>query len=166
MQEPKAERPHMPAYGILPATQGTGLMAWSWAVDRLTRSHDYWLATVWPDGRPHVMPVWGVWAEDALWFSSAKDSRKVRNLGSNPKAVMTTDNPLEPVVVEGVVQLVAEHQKIAQFAEWVDSKYQTNYGVAFFDSAANGCFRLSPSWVFALREDDFTGSPTRWSFTR
>jgi PPOX class probable F420-dependent enzyme len=156
----------MPAYGILPATEGSGLLPWAWAVDRLTLSHDYWLATVWPDGRPHVMPVWGVWAEDALWFSSAKDSRKARNLARNPKAVMTTDNPLEPVVVEGVVKVVAEHQKIAQFAEWVDGKYQTNYGVAFFDSAANGCFRLSPSWAFALREGDFTGSPTRWTFAQ
>ena len=28
---------------------------------RLTVAHDYWCATVCPDGRPHVMPVWGVW---------------------------------------------------------------------------------------------------------
>ncbi len=156
----------MPAYGILPATQGTGLLPWTWAVKRLTRSHDYWLATVWPDGRPHVMPVWGVWAEDALWFSSAKNSRKARNLANNPRAVMTTDDPLQPVVVEGVVHLVSAHETIAQFAAWVDGKYQTNYGVEFFGSEANGCFRLSPSWAFALNEDDFIGSPTRWTFSK
>ena len=106
----------------------------------------------------------GAWAEDALWFSSAKDSRKARNLAANPRAVITTDNALEPVVVEGVVQLVVEHQKIAEFAEWVDAKYETSYGVAFFDSEANGCFRLSPLRAFALTEGDFTGSPTRWTF--
>ena len=71
-------RPHMPGYGILPAGEGIGLLPWSWAVERLERSHDYWLATVWPDARPHVMPVWGVWREDALWFSSSKTSRKAR----------------------------------------------------------------------------------------
>ena len=166
MQKPTAGRPHMPAYGILPATEGSGLLPWPWAVERLIRSHDYWLATVRPDGHPHVMPVWGVWAEDAFWFSSAKDSRKVRNLATNPNAVVTTDNPLDPVVVEGVVELIPEHEKVAQFAAWVDEKYHTTYGVEFFDSAGNGCFRLSPSWAFGVRESDFLGSPTRWRFPR
>jgi hypothetical protein len=27
---------------------------------RLVRSHGYLLATTWPDGRPHLMPVWGL----------------------------------------------------------------------------------------------------------
>ena len=69
MAEPTASRPYMPGYGLLDATLGTGLLPWSWAVERLTRSHDYWVATVRPDGRPHVMPVWGIWMDDALWFS-------------------------------------------------------------------------------------------------
>jgi len=61
MAEPSASRPYMPGYGLLDAAQGAGLLPWSWAVERLQRSHDYWVATVRPDGRPHVMPVWGVW---------------------------------------------------------------------------------------------------------
>jgi hypothetical protein len=28
----------------------------------------------------------------------------------------------------------------------------------------NVTFRVDPSWVFSLTEDDFTGSPTSWSF--
>jgi hypothetical protein len=61
----------MPGYGMQRADEGTGLLPWSWAVERLTASHDYWLATTWlGKGSPHVMPVWGVWWEDALWFSS------------------------------------------------------------------------------------------------
>ncbi len=114
------------------------------------------------DAFPHCMPVWGVWgvwAEDALRFSSAKNSRKARNLAHDPRAVMTTDDPLDPVVLDGLVRLVSEHEKIVQFAAWVDEKYQTKYGVEFFDTASNGCFRLSPTWAFALREGDFTGSP-------
>lgn len=166
MAEPKPTRPYMPGYGILPPDQGSGLLSWSWAAERLARSHDYWLATVWPDGRPHVMPVWGVWQQDALWFSSSKQSRKARNLARNSRAIMTTDNALEPIVVEGEVWLIADHEAIAQFANWVDTKYETSYGVEFFDSGENGCFRLSPSSVFALTEDDFTGSPTRWTFER
>jgi pyridoxamine 5'-phosphate oxidase-like protein len=154
----------MPGYGTLPAGEGSGLLPWSWAADRLSRSHDYWLATVGPAGRPHVMPVWGVWRDGALWFSSAKASRKARNLGTNPWATATTDNAYEPVVVQGRVELVADHAAIALFAGWVDTKYETNYGVEFFADGANGCFRLQVAWAFALTEDDFTGSPTRWRF--
>ncbi|HZT64608.1 MAG TPA: pyridoxamine 5'-phosphate oxidase family protein [Acidimicrobiales bacterium] len=159
---PAASRPYMPGYGIVAADEGRGLLPWSWAEDRLVASHDYWLATVTPDGRPHVMPVWGVWDEQAAWFSSSGTSRKSRNLAANPRAVITTDNPLEPVVVEGDVERVGEQDVIAAFAARVNTKYRTDYSVDFF--VDNACFRLTPSWVFALDEADFTGTPTRWTF--
>ena len=56
MSEPNARRPYMPGYGIVGPGEGRGLLPWSWAEERLIASHDYWVATVWPDGRPHVMP--------------------------------------------------------------------------------------------------------------
>ena len=51
----------MPGYGTLPEGEGGGLLPWSWAEERLVRSHDFWLATVTPQGAPHLMPVWAVW---------------------------------------------------------------------------------------------------------
>jgi hypothetical protein len=36
----------MPGYGVLVAAEGTGLLPWSWAQDRLARARNYWLATV------------------------------------------------------------------------------------------------------------------------
>lgn len=161
-EEPRASRPYMPGYGILGPGEGRGLLPWSWAAERLAASHDYWLATVWPDGRPHAMPVWGVWEEDALWFSCARKSRKARNLTRDPRCVATTDNALEPVVVEGRAEVLADPRAVAAFAGWVDTKYATSYGVEFFGSPSNACYRVRPSWVFALSEDDFTGTPTRW----
>lgn len=53
----------MPGYGTLPEGEGDGLLPWSWAEERLVRSHDFWLATVTPDGAPHLMPAWAVWQE-------------------------------------------------------------------------------------------------------
>ena len=87
--EPKASRPHMPGYGILDADKGKGLLPWSWATERLARAHTYWVATARPDGRPHVMPVWGVWLHDALYFSTGNQSRKARNLAENPNCVIS-----------------------------------------------------------------------------
>jgi hypothetical protein len=160
--EPQASRPYMPGYGILGADEGSGLLPWSWAEQRLKSSHDYWLATVWPDGRPHAMPVWGVWEKGSVWFSSSGASRKTRNLAANPRATITTDNARQPVVVDGIVERVVADDVIAAFARWVNAKYGTDYSVDFF--AGNCCFRLRPTSAFGLTDGDFAGSPTRWVF--
>ena len=160
--EPTASRPDMPGYGILDERGGTGLLPWSWASERLATSHDYWLATVRPDGRPHVTPVWGVWDGEAVWFSSSGGSRKARNLAANPHATITTDDALEPVVVEGEVRRVTALEPITAFTDRMNRKYESDYGVDFF--TANACFRLRPLRVFGLTEADFAGSPTRWVF--
>jgi PPOX class probable F420-dependent enzyme len=154
----------MPGYGMLDADKGTGLLPWSWAVERLERSHDYWVATIRPDGRPHVMPVWGIWLENAVWFSSSRGSRKARNLAANPNCTVTTDNAFEPVVIEGTAELVQDLTAIAAFVININDKYRTDYGVDFFSAAENACFRVHPRWAFGLTESDFTGSPTRWVF--
>lgn len=153
-------RPQMPGYGIV--TDPGGLLPWSWAVERLQRSHDYWLATVYPDGRPHVMPVWGVWTDGALWFSTGGRSRKARNLDHEPRATMTTVDASEPVIVEGVVCSVDEQPAVAEFADRVNAKYATDYPVDFF--LGERTLRLVPVRAFGLRQEDFTGSPTRWDF--
>jgi len=161
---PLAARPHIPGDGLWAATEGTGLFAWSWALSRLAASHDYWVATVWPDGHPHLVPVWGVWREDALWFGSALQARKARNLAAEPRCTLTTDDPHRPVVLDGVAERIVDHHRIAGFAEHVNREYGTRYGPDFYDPATNGTYRVAPRSVFALDDSDFTGSPTRWSF--
>jgi len=157
MADPKRSRPYMPGYGLLDAAQ-------SWAVERLERSHDYWVATIRPDGRPHVMPVWGIWLEDAVWFSSSRGSRKARNLDANPNCTITTDNAYEPVIVEGAGVRFTDLSTITRFVAAINQKYTTDYSVDFFDPDRNACFQVRPTWAFGLTESDFTGSPTRWIF--
>ena len=164
METPKPTRPYMPGYGTKGPTEGRGLLPWSWAEERLTKSHDYWVATTRTDGRPHVMPVWGVWDDAALWFSSSKGSRKARNLTADRRCAVTTDNAWEPVVIEGVAEVVTDHDASARFVRLENEKYNTDYSVDFLDPDVNATFRVVPSWAFSLTEDDFEGSPTRWSF--
>lgn len=150
----------MSGYGI---EQAGDLLPWSWAAERLTRSHDYWVATTWPDGRPHVMPVWAAWHLDSLWFSSSRTSRKARNLAANPAVSITTDNAFEPVVVDGVVEVVTDRDAITEFAAVSDAKYETAYGIEFYASPDNMCCRVVPTSIFALDSARFTDSPTRWT---
>ena len=164
MTAPKAVRPYMPGYGLRPAAEGTGLLPWSWAEERLAGSRNYWVATVWPQRRPHVMPVWGMWQRDAFWFSSSKGSRKSRNLMANSRCVFTTEDANNPVVVEGVAKLIDDHETLEHVLAWENEKYKTDYSFELLNPELNSCFRITPVWAFGLAGDDFTGSPTRWDF--
>jgi hypothetical protein len=154
----------MPGYGTLGPTAGTGLLPWSWAEERLTRSHEYWLATVTPGGRPHVMPVWAMLVDDRLWFSSANGSRKARNLERTRYASLSTDDATEPVVAEGPVELITDVERLERMLAAENAKYGTDYGMDMLDPEKNSCFALTFETVFGLDTSDFTGSPTRWSF--
>lgn len=156
----------MPGYGTLPADQGSGLLPWAWAVGQLHRSHDFWVSTVRPDGRPHTMPVWGVWEDDALWFSSALRSRKIRNIVAGSAVSVATQDPLNPVVVEGTAEIVTEEEALLRFIGAINAKYDTDYDVGFLDPATAASVRVRPTWAFGLLESDFSGSPTRWTFPR
>jgi hypothetical protein len=164
MDAPRLSRPYMPGYGIVGPTRGSGLLPWSWAEERLTASRNYWVASRWPDGRPHVMPVWGLWIDGAFWFSSSLGSRKVRNLAADPRCVVTTENAEEPVIVEGTAEVVTDPGALARMLALENAKYATDYSIELLDPAVNATIRVRPSWAFGLVEEDFTGSPTRWDF--
>lgn len=163
MTEPPASRPYMPGYGLLTADEGSGLLPWSWAEERLIASRNYWLVSVWPDGRPHAMPVWGLWHEGAFWFSSSNGSRKARNLAGDPRCVVMTEEAMDPVVMEGTAELVTEPEALATILALENMKYETSHTIDLLDPSVNSVYRVTPLWAFGLRHDDFTGSPTRWN---
>lgn len=164
MTGPVADRPVMPGYGVLPAEQGSGLLPWAEAERRLTVSHDYWVATTRPDGSPHAMPVWGVWLDGRLWFSSGRRSRKARNLAADPRCTVTTDDARNPVVVDGAVERITDGAAIEAFVAAVNAKYDSDVTVEFQDPEVNGTYAVRPERVIAISGDDFVGSPTRWRF--
>jgi PPOX class probable F420-dependent enzyme len=150
----------MPGYGISPAADG--LLPWSWAIQRLERAHNYWLATRRPDGAPHLTAVWGVWREDAFAFSTGGRSRKARNLATDPRCVVTPEGAEESVVVEGVAAPVTDSADLEALAV----AYTAKYGAGFPDPAANPVFSVRPRVVFGIveREAEFATAATRWEF--
>jgi PPOX class probable F420-dependent enzyme len=162
--QPRASRPYMPGYGI--DDSADGLLTWEEALHRLTDTRTFFLATVRPDGRPHLMPVWALWHEDALWFSSSLGSRKIRNLQADPRCTLSTGDGNHPLVVEGRAAIVTDLDRIAAFLTASNAKYHVDYGIDFLDPAVNASVRVAPDWAFALDEGTFTTSPTRWRFTQ
>src|SRR5437868_884599 len=79
VREPEAGRPIMPAfYGMGKAKKGT--MQWADVCRQLEESRTYWICTTRADGRPHAMPVWGFWIDDAAVFGTGRETLKARNM--------------------------------------------------------------------------------------
>lgn len=164
MDQPTAVRPHMPGYGIAGSDGGSGLLPWSWAVEQLVGSRNYWVSSVGVEGQPHAMPVWGVWLDDALWFSTGGRSRKARNLRHEPRCAVATQDPEQPVVLQGTAEIVRERDLLVTFLDAANAKYDSGMDLDFLDPDVNLTVRVPPIVVIGLREADFTGSPTRWTF--
>jgi nitroimidazol reductase NimA-like FMN-containing flavoprotein (pyridoxamine 5'-phosphate oxidase superfamily) len=124
--------------------------------------HTFWFATIRESGnsergRPHVMPIWGVWLDNAFYLSTGRKSRKAQNLASNPACTITNDDGEEAVIVEGV----ASEAKGASELERVATAYVKKYKM---DPRAMGepIFRVDPHTVFGFVEKTFPQSATRW----
>lgn len=155
MNEPQASRPDMPGYGISESAEG--LLPWSWALERIEACRNFWVQSVRPDGRPHSMPVWGVWADGRFFFSTARTSRKAANLGVNPRCVVCTESGHEAVIVEGEASVVEDAETLRP----VWAAYKAKYG---WDLEGESMFAVSPRTAFAFieSEEQFATAATRW----
>lgn len=163
MTEPKASRPHMPGYGIADANSGKGLLPWSWATERLFNARTFWLATTRSDGRPHVMPVWGVWLDDAFYFSTGNQSRKGRNLAEKPHCSICCEIGEDQIVLEGEARLMEDAALRLQFARAYQAKY--NWDTEGFDEPFYAV-RPTTMFGFSTAPGDFVATATRWMFDR
>src|SRR5206468_1261755 len=101
--EPRPERFSAPAsYGIGGA-RGE-LLEWRDVELWLAPARNYWVATVRADGRSHAMPVWGVWLDGAVWFSTDPVSLKGRNIARDPRIVIHLESGDEVAILEGVAE--------------------------------------------------------------
>ena len=78
---------------------------------------------------------------------------------------IATEDPYEPVVVEGTAEIVTDPAALRSFLDAMNEKYATAYDIAFLDADVNASMRLRPEKAFGLREKDFTATPTRWTFS-
>ena len=149
----------MPGYGI-PKSED-GLLRWTWAAKRLEQAHTYWLATTRSDGKPHAMPVWCVWMDGKLFFSTGRRSRKARNLARDAHCVVCMERNRESVIVEGV----ARRMTGAPLARRVVTAYNRKYSSPI--PAGEPIYAIEPRVVFGFIErlNDFPRTATRWTFS-
>ena len=74
------------------------------------------LGTVRPDGRPHAAGVGAAEHDGALYFTSAPDSRKSRNLTANPACTLSLRLDGIDLVLEGDAHRVLDRATLDQVA--------------------------------------------------
>lgn len=75
---------------------------------RLNSSQNIWLASVRPDGRPHLAPVWFAWLRMKLYVCIEPTSVKGENIARNPRVALSLEDGLHPIILEGVAAPVPE----------------------------------------------------------
>jgi hypothetical protein len=163
----KSSRIHAPGYGFPKGSKG--LLPWSWAEQRLKKSHNYWITTITTDGskppKPHTMVIWALWQDGSLIFSTGSQSRKARNLELNPNCIICTEDAAEAVIVEGIVEIadVAARRKMIPAYE---RKYKFDLSTMKDDllSMKEPVYAVRPRVVFGLWEKHFQTKSTRWKF--
>jgi nitroimidazol reductase NimA-like FMN-containing flavoprotein (pyridoxamine 5'-phosphate oxidase superfamily) len=138
------------------------MLPWSHAEERLERAEIYWLATVRPDGRPHVTPIWGVWVGGALYFDGLFNTRWARNIAANPQVAVHLESGVDVVIVEGQVDdLTTDPELGAQVVAAWDAKY----GMLHPEPATRGIFRLRPTTARAWSDPSTFADATHWDFS-
>ena len=156
----------MAGYGV--TEDPDGLLDWSWAEQRLLAARNFWFVTVNAEGRPHSMPVWGVWVPERERFgmSCAPTARKVRNIKANDQVVVTTTDAVECVSLEGRAVLVEGDEAEPMAVAWAEKYCDADLSKELLMSTvrSNATFEVIPERAFAIVEspEEFSKSATRW----
>ena len=160
-----------PRYG----DEGAKATPWPEAVETLKRAENFFLTTVRPNGHPHQTPLLAVWLDDALYFCTATEERKAKNIARNPRVMLTTgsekwDQGFD-IVVEGEARRVTDEPVLQRLADAWLAKYgpQWKWEVRdhrFFssDGAAPYVFEVRPRKALGFKK----GTPfsqTTWRFS-
>ncbi len=159
-RRPAVDRPDIP-YGLRGPKEGMGLLPWSRVSERMRGSYIYWVATTRRDGRPHSIPVWGVWLDETFYFSNG--ALTARNLARDPRVSVNLGNGEDAVIIEGVVEIASGKPLIKRINDAYREKYLWN-------GTQDEWYALRPHIAFAWlcpsagmgAESVYAGSATRW----
>jgi hypothetical protein len=100
---------------------GHAPIPWSRAERQLEGAGDptlrHYLATVRPDGTPHVAGIGALWLDRRFYFVSGPGTRKSKNIAERPECVISATLPDLDLVVEGTARRVTDTPTLQRIAE-------------------------------------------------
>lgn len=163
-ETPVAGRPQVPV-SYRAEKERERLLPWDHARKRLEEARHYWVATVRPNGRPHVSPVWGVWLDDAFYFDGSPETRRHRNIAQNPSIAIHLEDGADVVIVEGEAEGMEGPPRslTTRLAEAYGAKYaELGYAPEPDTWDTGGLYRMRPRKALAWTQ--FPDDMTRWQF--
>jgi hypothetical protein len=131
----------------------------------------YWLGTVRPDGRPHMMPVGILWHDRAFYFSAGARTQKAKNMARDSHCVITIAAPSLDIVAEGVATKVKDDGKLQRLADafgaggWhptvKDGAFWHEYSAPSAGPPPWEVYEVIPTRLFGLATAEPYGA-TRW----
>lgn len=115
------------------------------------------LATASPDGRPHVVPLWFVWVDGAMFMNSTLGNVTIRNIQHNPIATGSVDDgfgydELRGVLVQGRVEWAEQDPRLETVMHRWSEKYMGGNPLPYSRWKERVWLRLVPrqvtSWDF------------------
>jgi len=137
--------------------------------------HTCWLATIDPDGSPHVTGIGALWADGCWWFETGQHTRKGKNLARDPRCTLSVAAREFDLVLAGQASLVTDPAAVARLAaRWVAAGWPARVDdsgtalTAEFSAPSAGpppwhVYRLTPRTATAL-STAAPGGATRWRF--
>ena len=116
------------------------------------------LATVGPDGQPHVVPIWYVLDGDGIIFMTGESTAKAKHMSREPRVALCVDDESPPytfVMVQGTVQYSPNPPEMLDWSTRIAARYM---GAALAEAygkrnAVDGelLVRLTPTRVVASK---------------
>lgn len=162
--------PTTPIPGPLHVVEGYGLgdapadgtaLAWSTVEEWLVVARNYWVSSVRAGGRPHAMPVWGLWIDGTFWFSTDPLSVKARNIARSSDVVVHLESGDEVCILEGAARRIPGSELPGSFVSLYLEKYDIELDLSNPDF---GFYVLDATVALTWTEVDFPTTATRWTF--
>jgi PPOX class probable F420-dependent enzyme len=93
------------------------------------------LATVRPDGRPHIAAIWFVLDGDVVVFTTGADTVKGRAIRRDPRVALVVDDETPPfayVLVEGTAEASEDLEQMLDWATRIGGRYMGDDRAAEF----------------------------------
>ena len=150
------------SYGI--SKKQEGLLSWEWVDEKMTKANNYWICSVRPDGKPHAVPVSGIWLDGRLYYGGDRKARRTRNLALNPHASLHLESADDVVLLEGIVEDVTDQEELHRVAHALGAKFNSEVMIELSLNPLNVIQKLKPQVVLAWIEKDYSNTATRWVF--
>lgn len=136
------------------------MLGWQLVAETLDSAGIYWISTVNPNGKPHLVPIHAACLGGVVYLAGDPASRWARNLVVSPYLEIGVNHAGLQVMVCGTAHLeTPSAERYDELNHNIASKYEWK-----FDSGPTPMWIVNPDTVIAFDPSRFDSSPTRFEF--